>query len=402
VRDGADRTRRLAELAVGFGANVQPGQIVGVTTDTGKEDLTRAVVRAAYEHGARWVDVLYLDPWVKRERVALAPEDSLDEVPPWMVDRLEWLSEQRAARIALEGPVAPRALDGLDPARAGRDLMPYLPNSGAVLNRRTTNWCIVPAPTVGWATLVYPDLAGDEAYARLWDAIAHVCRLDEDDPARAWRKRMERLTSVATRISERRFDAIRLSGPGTDLTIGLFPSSVWQAAVLETVEGLRHFPNIPSEETFTTPDPSRTQGYVSTTLPKELYGSILEGIRLEFESGVVTSVDADRGADALRSVIAKDGAARLGEIALVDGEGRIGPLDTVFYATVLDENAASHIALGTGLQFAVADTSDRSKVNTSSVHVDLMVGSPELEVDGITAGGETVPILRGGAWQLSP
>jgi aminopeptidase len=401
VRDYAESTRRLAELTVGFGANVQPGQIVAVTSNNGKEELTRAVTRAAYERGARWVDVIYLDPWVKRERIALAPDDSLDDVPPWMIQRLDWISDERAARITLDGPVAPHALDGLDPARAGRDLMPYLPNSGTVVNERTTNWCIAPAPTVGWATEVYPGLPDDEAYARLWDAVAHVCRIDDEDPVQAWLERMERLTSVALRLSERRFDAIRLFGPGTDLTIGLFRSSNWQAADFETVDGIRHFPNIPSEEMFTTPDPARANGYVTTTLPKELYGAIIDGIRLELEDGVVTKADAERGADAIRSVIAKDeGAARLGELALVDGEGRIGPLGTVFFETLFDENAASHLALGNGLQFAVGDESERARVNRSAVHVDLMIGSPELAVDGITEGGESVPVLRNGSWRI--
>ncbi len=399
--DYSETTRRLAELIAGFGANVQPGQIVGVTTTTGKEELTRAVVRASYERGARYVDVLTLDPWVKRERIALAPEDSLDEVPPWMVERLEWLSDARGARITLDGPSAPHALDGLDPARAGKDLIPYLPNSGKVVNARTTNWCIAPAPTVGWAREVFPDADDDEALARLWEAIAHVCRLDEDDPIAAWLERMDVLTSVASRLSERRFDAIRLHGPGTDLTVGLFASSSWQAADFETVDGLRHFPNLPSEETFTTPDPARADGYVTTTLPKELYGSILDGIRLELEDGVVTRVEAEKGGDALRSAMAKDeGGTRLGEIALVDGEGRIGPLGVVFFETLLDENAASHIALGNGLQFAVADEGERERVNRSAIHVDLMVGSPELHVDGITDAGEAVPLLRDGRWQI--
>jgi aminopeptidase len=401
MRDYAESTRRLAELAIRFGANLQPGQILGVTANTGMEDLSRAVAHAAYERGARWVDVIYYDPWVKRERIALAPEATLGDVPPWMVDRLEWLSEQHAARVTLAGPVAPDALDGLDPARVGRDLIPYLPNSGAVVNRRTTNWCVVPAPTIGLAKLVYPDLADEEAYAQLWDAVEHVCRLDEEDPVQAWLERVERLSSVAARISALRLDAIRLRGPGTDLTIGLLPSSEWLAANLETVDGLRHFPNIPTEEVFTTPDPTRTHGYVSTSMPKELYGAIIDGIRLEFEGGVVTRADAERGADAIRSVIGKDdGAARLGEIALVDRDGRIGPLRTVFFETLLDENAASHMALGHGLEFAVGDESDRAKVNASGVHVDLMIGRPELDVDGITAAGEAVPLLRGGTWQL--
>ena len=401
MRDRSNDIRRLADLAVGFGANVQPGQTVAVTSYTGKEELTRAVAHAAYERGARYVDVLYFDPWVKRERIAHAPEDSLDEVPPWLVDRLEWLSDLHAARITLAGPAAPTALDGLDPARAGRDLIPYLPNSGAVVNRRTTNWSIVPAPTADWATTVYPDLPADEAHERLWDAIVHVCRLDEPDPVAAWTERMEALKAIASRISERRFDAIRLRGEGTDLTVGLFRSSEWHAAEFVTVDGLAFYPNIPSEEMFTTPDPARTEGYVSTTLPKELYGSIVDGIRLEFEAGRVTRVRAKRGEDALRAALGRDEAASyLGELALVDGAGRIGALDTVFFETLLDENAASHIALGNGYELTVSDPADKARITKSEIHADLMIGSLELHVDGITETGEAVPLLRNGAWQL--
>ena len=401
MSDHSDAIRRLADLCVGFGANVQPGQIVAVTTSTGKEELTREVTRAAYERGARWVDVLFYDPWVKRERIALAPEDSLDFVPPWQMQRLEWLSDEGAARISLNGPSAPEALDGLDPARAGRDLMPYLPNSGEVLNRRTTNWCIVPCPTVGWAKAVYPELEPDAALERLWEAMIHICRLETDDPAAAWLERFANLSATAARLRERQFDAIRLHGPGTDLTVGLFRSSIWNAAGFERADGLKHYPNIPSEEMFTTPDPARVDGHVSTTMPKELYGSIIDGVRLEFANGRVTKIEADRGADALRSVVAKDeGASQLGELALVDGEGRIGPLKTVFLDTLIDENAASHIALGTAFGFMVGDEAERARANTSEVHVDLMVGSPELDVDGITEAGETVPVLRGGHWQI--
>jgi aminopeptidase len=401
MRDHSDAMRRLAELAVGLGANVQPGQIVGVTSYTGKELVTRAVARAAYERGARYVDVLYFDPWIKRERIAHAPDDSLDEVPPWLVDRLEWFSERRAARITLNGPAAPRALDGLDASRAGRDLIPYLPNSGDVVNRRTTNWCIVPAPTEDWAALVYPDLPPDEAYDRLWSAIEHVCRLDEPDPAEAWAGRMDVLKRIAARLTDRRFDAVHLHGPGTDLTVGLFRSCAWHAADFQTLDGLSFYPNLPSEEMFTTPDPARTHGYVSTTMPKYLYGSIVEGLRLEFENGRVTRVEAERGADAIRSAIAKDeGASSLGELALVDGAGRVGALDTVFFETLLDENAASHIALGNGYALTVTDPAERQRIATSEIHADVMIGSPELHVDGLTEAGERVPLLRGGEWQI--
>ena len=399
--DHTELTRSLAELVVGYGANVQPGQIVGVTTTTGKEEMTRAVVRAAYERGARWVDVLTFDPWVKRARIELAPGDSLEVVPPWMVGRLEWLSAEHGARISLNGPSAPTALDGVDPARAGRDLLPYLPNSSEVVNRGTTNWCVAPAPTEGWARLVYPDLPPAEAYDRLWEAMAHVCRLGEDDPEAAWQRRGDELQAYADRLTERRFDSVHLRGMGTDLTVGLFRSSAWHAGDSETVDGVRHFSNIPTEETFTTPDPMRADGVVTATRPLVMQGSLIEGIRVEFEAGRAVRIDADRGAEALRSAVARDdGASRLGELALVDGSGRIGPLDTVFWETLIDENAASHIALGSAYLTPVVDETERARANHSQIHVDFMIGSPELGVDGVTAAGERVPLLRGGTWQL--
>jgi aminopeptidase len=401
VPDRTELTRRFADLIVAFGANVQPGQVVGVTTNPGKEALTREVVRAAYERGARWVDVLTFDPWVKRQRLAHAGEATLDYVPQWMIDRLEWLSDEHAARITLTGNAAPEALDGIDPSRAGKDVLPYLPNTGEVVNRATTNWTVAPAPTPGWARLVYPELEEDAAHARLWDAIAHVCRLDADDPEAAWRERGATLQRVATRLTERRFDKIRLHGPGTDVTVGLMPSSVWLAADFETVDGIRHFPNVPSEEIFTTPDPARVDGHVTATRPLDVYGAMIDGIRVEFAEGRAVRIEADRGADSLRALAAKDeGASRLGELALVDGEGRIGPLDTVFYETLLDENAASHIALGNAYQLGVASAEDKQRLNASRIHVDFMIGSPELDVDGITRDGDAVPVLRSGAWQV--
>ena len=393
-------TDKLAELAV-FGANVQPGQLVAVTSFIGKEYLTRRIAREAYRRGAKYVDVLYFDQWVKRERIALAPDDTLDYIPPWMSQRMFHLSDEHAARISLSGPHAPRALDGLDPARAGRDLLPYLPETGEVVNRMTTSWCIVPAPTRSWAEVVYPELEREEAYAALWEAVAHICRLDAEDPAKAWTERSATLKANAGRLSEGRFDALRLHGAGTDLTIGLLPSARWAGGDDVTIDGRRHFPNIPTEEVFTTPDPERVDGHVSATKPLELSGSVITGIRVEFEGGRAVKIDADRGAEALRAVASRDeGAGRLGEIALVDKEGRIGPLDTVFLDTLIDENAASHIALGGAYEHPVEDPAERARINRSEIHVDFMIGSPELAVDGITRDGETVPVLCDGAWQI--
>jgi len=393
-------TDKLAELAV-FGANVQPGQLVAVTSFVGKEDLTRAVTRKAYEHGAKYVDVVYFDQWVKRERIALADDETLDFIPPWMTERLRYLSDEHAARVTLSGPHAPHALEGLDPVRAGRDLLPYLPEVGEIVNRMTTSWCIVPAPTHAWAEVVYPDLEREDAYEKLWEAVAHICRLDADDPSEAWMERSATLKANADRLTERRFDALRLHGPGTDLTVGLLPSAHWAAGDLVTVDGRRHSPNLPTEELFTTPDPERVDGHVAATMPLELFGSVVSGIRVEFDGGRAVKIDADQGADTLRTVAARDdGASRLGEIALVDNEGRIGPLETVFLDTLIDENAATHIALGDGYVHPVEDPADKARINKSAIHVDFMIGSPQIEVDGITHDGDTVPVMRDGAWQI--
>jgi aminopeptidase len=265
----------------------------------------------------------------------------------------------------------------------------------------TTSWCIVPAPTRDWAEAVYPELDRENAYERLWETVAHICRLDADDPSEAWTARSEALKENAKRLSERKFDAMRLHGPGTDLTIGLLPSAHWAAGDLATVDGLRHSPNIPTEELFTTPDPARADGHVTATMPLELSGTIITGLRVDFAGGRVVGIDAERGAETLRAVVAKDeGASRLGELALVDREGRIGPLRTVFFDTLIDENAASHLALGNGYEHPVEDETEKAHVNRSQVHVDFMVGSPEVSADGITREGEAVPVLREGAWQI--
>ena len=400
MRDRSRDLERLADLLVGFGANVQPGQIVGVTAYLGMEDAARAIARASYERGAKYVDVFWWDQLVKRERLLHADDATLDYVPPWIGRRLEWLSEEHGARISLTGTSA-TAFDGIAPARLGRDLLPYVAEVPAIVNARTTNWTAGPYPNLEWAQRVHPQLEPEEALDRLWADVLHILRLDEEDPVAAWRERMEVILASADRLTERRFDAIHLRGPGTDLTIGLLPSSKWLGADFETVDGLTHYPNLPTEEVFTTPDPNRVDGHVSATMPLELYGSYMEGIRIEFEGGRAVKADADRGADALRATIAEDdGAARLGELALVDRAGRIGPLGTVFYDTLIDENAASHVALGNAYTFPLEDEADRARANRSAVHVDFMIGSNDVEVDGITRDGDRIPVLRGGVWQI--
>jgi aminopeptidase len=395
-----DLERRMAELVVASGANVQPGQIVAIGSEPGKESLTRAVAESAYCHGARFVDVTYFDPWVKRARLLYAPDDTLEFVPSWYGERVLALGDQHCARIALSGNAAPGLLDDVDPVRAGRDMLPMVKESGQVVSDRTTNWSIVPAPTVGWGELVHPELSGEAALTRLWEQIAHVCRLDEEDPVAAWAQRFKVLEGVADRLTRQRFAALRFAGPGTDLRVGLLPSSRWIAARLETVDGIVHLPNLPSEEVFTTPDPEQVDGVVRATKPLDLGGTTVRGLEVRFEGGRAVDIRAESGGEALRGRTQLDeGAARLGEVALVDREGRIGPLDTVFYDTLLDENSASHVALGRAYSFTV-DEADQPRANDSAIHIDFMIGGEGVAVTGQTPDREDVPVLIDGRWQI--
>jgi aminopeptidase len=394
------RFTRLAELAA-HAANVQEGQIVLVGAEIGLEEQARATAEAAYKRGAKFVDVAYFDPYVKRARIENADPNTLGFVPEWYSQRLLECAEQNGARINLRGVTAPNVMDGLDKALLGKDALPVVREVFKVISERSTNWCFVPAPHPAWAALVHPDLSADEAYEQLWRELEHVLRLDEPDPLAAWEQRMAVLNANAARLTECRFDAIELRGPGTELTVGLLPTSTWSTVEFSTAKGLRHIAGLPSEEVFTTPDPSRTSGYVTATMPLVLFdGTIIRGLTVRFEDGVAVEIDADENVEALRALTEVDeGARRLGELALVDGEGRIGPLDTAFYNTLLDENASSHIALGNGFPFLIQDD-DRARGNVSAEHIDFMIGSPELEVDGVTPDGERVPVLRNLAWQV--
>jgi aminopeptidase len=392
--------QRFADLIVNFGANVQKGQILDIGTGLGKEELTRAITASAYKRGAKFVDVYYWDPYLKRARVQYAADDVLDFVPSWYGERTLQLGEERGATISLSGPTEPHLFDDLDPTRLGRDVFPRVKEWTTVINERTVNWCVAPCPTQNWATLVFPDLETQAALDKLWEQIVHICRLDEEHPEEAWDERNKVLKGAAERLTERRFDALHLEGPGTDLTIGLLPTSRWIGGGEETVDGIPHMANLPTEEVFTSPDPERVEGVVRATKPLYTQGRIIDGLTVRFEGGRAVHIDADTGAETLRAVVKQDeGGARLGEVALVDREGRIGPLDTVFYDTLLDENASSHIALGSAYD-AAAGHDDQERLNRSSIHIDFMVGSPDVDVTGITQEGERVPVLRESAWQL--
>jgi aminopeptidase len=399
VNDREQLLERLARLAIEYGANVQPGQVVNVNAEYGQHELARTIAAHAYRRGAKFVDVWYFDPFVKRARIEDADAETLDYVPPWYGQRALGLGELHGAHVSIAGATHPGLLNDLDAARVGRDLLPRVKENFGVINDQTTNWLVMPGPTEGWARQVYPD--ADDALARLWEEIAFVTRLDADDPVAAWRERFAQTSEVGRRLTELRLDAVHFEGPGTDLTVGLLPTSVWENATETTVDGLDFVANLPSEELTSTPDPERTEGVVRSTRPLVLNdGTLIDGIRVRFEGGRAVEVDADVGGEALQGRTSVDeGARRLGEVALVDREGRIGPLGTVFYNTLLDENAASHLALG-GAYESLVGAEDVEKINRSELHLDFMIGSDEVSVMGIARDGSRMPILRDGRWQI--
>lgn len=394
---------RYADLIVSVGANVQPDQVVAIDASPEAAPLVHAITRRAYEKGARYVDAWYFDGDVKRIRAETAREDTLDWAPPWIGRRLLDLGELDAARVVLSPIVAPGLMQGTDPARAGRDRLPTVPELFKVIDDLSIAWTISPFPVEGWARAVYPDADPRAAVELLWQDVIHVCRLDEPDPAAAWSARIDEIWQRARKLDELDLDTLHFDGPGTDLTIGLLPSSRFakEGGAAHTRTGVRHMPNLPTEEMFTTPDPDRTEGVVTATKPLDVAGSVVEGLTVRFEGGRVIDIEAETNADALRMRVATDeGAARLGEVALVDRESRIGKLGRVFFNTLLDENAASHIALGDGYAAPVADPADLSRINESAIHVDFMIGSDDVTVTGRTKDGRDVVVMRGGAWEI--
>jgi len=399
-----DRLADYARLAVRVGLNVQPGQVLAVNALLEQAPLARAVAREAYGAGATFVDVLYTDQRVRRAQIEGAPEDELDWSPPWLVQRLEDLIRDGGALLGVAGNPEPEVFADLDEARVGRARMREVSEASLRLTDGLCNWSIVACPNEGWARTVF----GEPDLERLWDAVATTVRLDEPDPVAAWQEHLRKLVQRSEALNRRRFDALRYRGPGTDLTIGLHPDSTWIAASAE-VRGIQFVPNMPTEEVFTTPDARRADGTVRATYPLQIQGTIVRGLEVRFENGRAVDVRAEQGEQLMRTHVASDeGAARLGEVALVDGSSRVGKTGIVFYDTLFDENAASHIAFGMAILQGVVGSSALSPeerhargVNHSSIHTDFMIGSNAVDVSGVDAHGHETPILRSGDWILS-
>jgi aminopeptidase len=390
--------RRYAELAVRVGCNLQPGQQLFVGCFVEHAPLARVIAEVAYEAGADRVDVVYGDQHVRRAMLLHAPQRMLDYSPPWSIARIEAMGELGAAEIGITGDPNPQIFEDIPGERLAQARSPELMERylEIVFAGRKVNWTSVAYPNAAWAEKIF----GTPDVDRLWELVGRAVRLDEPNPVAAWQAHVETLAHRAAQLNERGFDAIRFRGPGTNLTIGLLAGSRWMCGDFETASGLRHVPNIPTEEVFTSPDPQRAEGTIAATRPfAPVSGTVVEGMELSFADGRIVGVRASQGEEFIRSHIGSDqGAARLGEVALVDGTSRVGQLQTTFFDTLYDENATSHIAYGAGLPFTAANP---ESVNSSSLHVDFMVGGPEVEVDGLIRGGAARPIMRDDEWVLS-
>jgi aminopeptidase len=391
-----ERLERYAELAVRVGANVQEGQEVFVYPLVEHAELGRALVRQSWNAGASYVHLIYRDDHVRKARIQLGPDSALTYSPPWEVRLME--DNDGNAQLGTTGSPQPELLADIDGERIGRAIQVKLAEISQRQHRENTvNWCGVGAPNAGWATKVF----GEPDVERLWEKVAFCMRLDEPDPVAAWQEHIARLEARAAPLTALRPDAIHYRGPGTDLTVGLLPTARWGSARFRTSGGIDYVANMPTEEIFTTPDPGRAEGTIRSSMPLSLNGQIIRGLELTFEEGRIVGVEAETGADMVRSQIAtNENADRLGELALVTKESRVGQSGTLFFNTLFDENATCHIAYGMGLPYAFEGEPDE-RTNACNIHVDFMVGAPELEVDAVLADGTEVPLIRNEEWQLA-
>lgn len=400
---------RLAEVAVRVGlGGLHPGQQLVMTAPLEAVALARLITEHAYRAGASLVTTFFSDDVASLLRYQHASDASFDTAAGWLFEGMAAAYREGAARLAIVGD-DPSLLSGQDPEKVTRAnrarSIAYRP-ALELITTSAINWTIVACATPAWACAVFPDLPEAEAMARLWNAIFTASRVTTEDPIAGWAAHNATLMTRRNMMNAKRYAALQYRGPGTNLRVGLADEHRWMGGLTTAANGITGNPNIPTEEVFTTPHCQRTEGTVASTKPLSHQGTLIEGIQVRFEAGAIVEAHARRGQEVLERMIATDeGARRLGEVALVPAASPIAQTGLLFLNTLFDENAASHIALGQSYSKCFTDGGDAGPealrargANSSLIHVDWMIGSPEVDVDGITADGRAEPLMRGGAW----
>ncbi|WP_313467466.1 aminopeptidase [Carnobacterium sp.] len=395
---------KYAYAIVKTGINVQKGHTVILQTDVDQAPLARLITKKAYELGAKEVIVKWSDDIVNREQFIGTPQDVLTDIPQYKIDESLDMIAKGASRISLRSS-DPDALAGVD----GEKVAAYQAAVGKALSeqRKATqankvSWVVAAAAGAKWAAKVFPDLATEEEQVdALWDAIFKAVHMYDADPIATWEQKDVTLNEKADELNKEQFSALHYTAPGTDLTVGLPANHRWEGAGSDNVRGERFMANMPTEEVFTAPDANRVDGVVRSTKPLSYAGTTILDMEFTFKDGKVVNVTAAEGEDVLKRLIATDeGAAHLGEVALVPDPSPISQSGITF-----DENASNHLALGSAYAFSLIGGTEMSEeelkaagLNRSTVHVDFMIGSKDMDVDGVRADGSTVPIFRNGDW----
>jgi aminopeptidase len=397
-----------AKLIVKVGLNLQPGQRLNIRAPIEAAPLVRQVAACAYDLGSPLVDVFFSDPQLQLTRFRHAPRDSFATTADWPVKAGLEYAENGHALLSIGG-VDPDLLKDVDPElisivrrSEGKAMMPV----SRLVSADAINWCVVGYATKAWACRVFPGLSPDEAQMHLWETIFRTVRLDAPDPLAAWEAHSANLTARTAYLNEKQYDALRFTGPGTDLTVGLPAKHHWIGGAAPTGVGISNIANLPTEEVFTAPHRERVNGVVRATMPLNFGGNLIEEFDLTFVDGRVVDLRAAKGEALLRAQIETDeGAARLGEVALVPHSSPIAQSGILFYNTLFDENAASHIALGRAYVNCIDGAEELSDEafaarggNSSATHLDFMIGSAEIDVDGILVDGMAEPLMRAGEW----
>ena len=410
---GVERTQEqklnlLAEVAVRVGLGLKEGQELVMTASLEAVDLARRITEQAYRAGASLVTTLYVDDEATLMRYHFAPDAAFDKAATWLYDGMGAAFRSGAARLAITGG-NPALLSNEDPdkvARANRAVSQAYRPALELITRHEINWTIVASATPAWAAQMFPNETPDVAMDRLWDAIFQTTRINVEDPVIAWKEHDANLQERAKYLNEKRYSALKYRGPGTDFTLGLADDHVWMGGGTTAGNGLYCVANMPTEEVFSMPHRDRADGTVTASKPLSHQGPMIEGIHVRFEKGRIVEAHASRGEEVLRKLIETDeGARRLGEVALVPHSSPIASSGMLFFNTLFDENAASHIALGQAYSSCMRDGEKLSKeelaakgANDSLIHVDWMIGSEKLDIDGVTATGALEPLMRSGEW----